>query len=344
MVDSNLSYLHEVATRGSMRAAADSLGIAVSSISRQIASLERQMGLAVLERGRRSAKLTEAGRLLLEFHRERLTQNDRLEERLANLRGSRAGRVEVVVGEGFVGEVLAGMLGTYATRHPGIIVDASMTTSSNDVSRMIAEDEAHIGLAFHPAPDPRIRIAGSAIQGLRAVTRPGHPIARSASVRLSDLGAFRLCLPESAFRTRQLLRGVEIAEQCALHPCITSNSIGLLKTLVRRCDFVTILPELAVHEEVDRGDVVAVPIASAWLPDTSIHVLTRVGRQLSPAALTLCRELVEFLRGCVARVQHARRVHVDREESVSRRMLGSPASSKIAMGPVPSRADGSDLA
>ena len=46
-----LYYFHEAARLGSMRLASDKIGVAVSSISRQIAQLERDMGVALIERG-----------------------------------------------------------------------------------------------------------------------------------------------------------------------------------------------------------------------------------------------------------------------------------------------------
>src|SRR5882724_12218142 len=65
--DLNLQYLYEAARLGSMRAAADLLAVAASSISRQIAQLEGEVGTALIERGARRLRLTEAGRLLIEY-------------------------------------------------------------------------------------------------------------------------------------------------------------------------------------------------------------------------------------------------------------------------------------
>ena len=53
----------------------------------------------------------------------------------------------------------------------------------------------------------------------------------------------------------------------------------LLKALVRSGKFCTILPELAVHEELERGECMTLKLATQLLPDTAIHVLSRVGRK-----------------------------------------------------------------
>jgi molybdate transport repressor ModE-like protein len=59
-----LRLLREVARRGSIAAAAEELSISASAVSQQLAKLERETGVALLERGPRSVRLTAAGVLL----------------------------------------------------------------------------------------------------------------------------------------------------------------------------------------------------------------------------------------------------------------------------------------
>ena len=86
MQDLNVRYLYEAARLGSMRAAADQLDVAVSSISRQISQLEAEVGVALIEHGRRTVMLTEAGKLLIEYYAEQRTHRESFERRL-QLRG-----------------------------------------------------------------------------------------------------------------------------------------------------------------------------------------------------------------------------------------------------------------
>ncbi len=51
MWDNALHYFYEAANMGSMRLASEKIGVAVSSISRQIAQLEQQMGVALRNNG-----------------------------------------------------------------------------------------------------------------------------------------------------------------------------------------------------------------------------------------------------------------------------------------------------
>jgi DNA-binding transcriptional LysR family regulator len=100
------------------------------------------------------------------------------------------------------------------------------------------------------------------------ILRPSHPLAKQASVRLKELEGYPLCLPESSLRTRQLLKEAEIAERVSLQPSITSNSLLLLRNLLCSSDLVTLMPMLAVVEEIERGELVARPLISSLLPET----------------------------------------------------------------------------
>jgi len=81
VLDANrLRVLVEVARAGSITAAAERLSFTPPALSQQLAKLERELGCALLERGRNGVRLTEAGRVLLD-HGERVLGELREAER-----------------------------------------------------------------------------------------------------------------------------------------------------------------------------------------------------------------------------------------------------------------------
>lgn len=67
--DRRIGYLCQVVSAGSIRAAADILDLDPSGFSRQISLLEEEVGSLLLERHNRGVKATEAGEILVEYHR-----------------------------------------------------------------------------------------------------------------------------------------------------------------------------------------------------------------------------------------------------------------------------------
>jgi DNA-binding transcriptional LysR family regulator len=297
----NLRYLYEAAKLGSMRAAADSLGVAVSSVSRQISQLEADVGVALIEHGRRNIKLTETGQLLIEHYSDQLRLNEAFEAKLSDIKGLRTGRIQLAVGEGFIGQPLSSMLIRFNAKHPGLFINLHMSASSNEVVRLVSADDAHLGLVFQSSDDPRIRVLASVRQPLCAVMRIDHALARQKLLKLADLNAHLLCLPESSFRTRQLLQTAEADERILLQPSVTSNSINLLKNLLHSGEFFTVLPVLAVSEEVENGQFAAVPIDSPALQEASVQLISRLGRRLPPAPLRMIAALTVYLESCGGR-------------------------------------------
>jgi DNA-binding transcriptional LysR family regulator len=296
--DLNLRYLYEAAKLGSMRAAADTLGVAVSSVSRQIAQLENDVGIPLIEHGRRNIKLTETGALLIEHYSQQLRLNEAFDAKLSDIKGLRTGRIHLAVGEGFIGEPLAALLTRFNRKHPGLFISVHMSASSNEVVRLVTEDDAHLGLVFNSSEDPRVRVLASVRQPLCAIMRRGHPLAQLRSLKLADLTSQRMCLPDASFRTRQLLRTAEAEEHVCLQPALTSNSITLLKSLLDSGEFVTLLPRLAVSKEVENGQLVAVPMASSALQAAAVQLICRLGRRLPPAPLRMLTALVMYLEAC----------------------------------------------
>jgi DNA-binding transcriptional LysR family regulator len=294
----NLRYLYEASRLGSMRAAADSLGVAVSSVSRQISQLEEDLGLALIEHGRRNIKLTQTGELLIEHYSDQLRLNEAIEAKLSDIRGMRTGRIQLAIGEGFIGEPLSAMLVRFNAKHPGLFINVHMSASSNEVVSLVSADDAHLGLVFQSSDDPRIRVLASVRQPLCAVMKADHPLAAHKLLKLTDLETHRLCLPESSFRTRQLLRLAEADEGVSLQPSLTSNSITLLKSLLNASEFFTVLPVLAVSKEIESGQFTAVPIDSPALQDASVQLISRLGRRLPPAPLRMISALTAYLESC----------------------------------------------
>ncbi len=298
MQELNLRYLYEAAKLGSMRAAADSLGVAVSSVSRQISQLEADVGIALIEHGRRNIKLTETGQLLIEHYSDQLRLNEAFEAKLSDIKGLRTGRIQLAIGEGFIGEPLSSMLVRFNTKHPGLFINLHASASSNEVVRLVSADDAHLGLVFQSSYDPRIRVLASVRQPLCAVMKADHPLAGRKRLKLGDLTEHRLCLPESSFKTRQLLQTAEAEEGVSLQASITANSTTLLKSLLKAGEFFTVLPILAAREEVDTGQLAAVPIDSSALQEASVQLISRLGRRLPPAPLRMITALTTYLESC----------------------------------------------
>src|SRR5918912_2215177 len=87
-----LRLLRELHERGTIAAVADALQFTPSAVSQQLAVLERETGVALLERAGRGVRLTDAARVLVEHADALLARAARAEADLAAAQGAVAGR------------------------------------------------------------------------------------------------------------------------------------------------------------------------------------------------------------------------------------------------------------
>lgn len=293
-METALRYFYEAAKQGSMRLASEKLGIAVSSISRQIAQLETELGVPLIERGRRSVRLTEAGRLAFEFHRNNLVELDNFQSRIQSLRGVRTGLVQLAVGEGLLGSGFFETINGFYSANRGIRIQTHVAATT-EIVRMVKDDEAHIGLVLQIEPEPKIRVRVSVKQDLVVLAHPTHPLASRKSLTVSDLSEHELCLPPREFRIRQILAKTEAAHGILLEPSIITTSIVMMREMAAGGHVVTVLPRALSGQSAPQ--LVAIPFAENEIDSTSVHLISRLGRQLHGAPAKLMVTLEAKMRG-----------------------------------------------
>lgn len=295
MPDVALKYFHATAVHGSMRAAGLKMNVAVSSISRQIAQLETALGVRLLETGRRSIKLTDAGQLAFDYYQSQVAGREAFTARLEALRGLKAGVVELAIGDGCQTRSLHAALDRFRMQHPGI--ELAITTGASDVIlRMILNDEVHLAIGLAIPTDPKLRVRTTARQPLTVVVHPDHPLARLTGVRLPELARHDLCLAPRGSRVRQILAQAELRQQVWLKAAITTNGFQTMREMALIGRVATVLPATSVAQDIDEGRLVSRPLVGLEIEDAPLELVTRLGRQLPSAAMLVLPALEQQIK------------------------------------------------
>src|SRR5947199_10791771 len=117
-----MRVLKEVAAKGSFSAAAESLAYTQSAVSQQIAALEREAGLQLVERSARGVHLTEAGRVLLGHADDILRRLSDAEAELEAMAGLRGGRLRLVAFPSAGASIMPEAVARFRERHPAVEV------------------------------------------------------------------------------------------------------------------------------------------------------------------------------------------------------------------------------
>lgn len=279
------------ADEGTLRGAASRLALEPSTISRQIASLETLLGIALIERGRTGVRLTEAGELLASWLRRQEGELESLRSDLDALRGMRRGRVSIAVGEGFVADLVGTALKSFAARHEGISYTLH-TGSSEEVVHAVTTDEAHLGLAYSPVRNARTRTLVQRRQPLVMLAASDSPFAATrAPVDLATLASFPCAVLAHGSGIGAVLERVESRHGLRFRTTVETRSIPVLKNYVREGLGVTFLPRFVVIRELLDGHIVERDVDVAEFAEGTAHLLTRRGRRLPEVARVLANHL-----------------------------------------------------
>jgi DNA-binding transcriptional LysR family regulator len=140
-----LEVLRAVAEHGSFTGAADALSFTQPAISKQIAALEQQAGVALLERSPRGVRLTQAGSVLVE-HAEAIAERlSAAEEQLEALALMETGRLRLAAFPTAVATVVAEAVAAFDKSHPAVALSLEERLSDESLDLLRA---GHLDLAL----------------------------------------------------------------------------------------------------------------------------------------------------------------------------------------------------
>jgi DNA-binding transcriptional LysR family regulator len=186
-----LLTFREVANRRSFSRAAEALALTQPAVSQQVAALERQLGVRLLDRGPGGPAPTEAGALLLD-HADaiagRLAQAD---AQLAELIVADRELLRVGAFPSALGSIVPAAIAQLRAERPDMQVEA-VEGSARENGAAVAAGELHVAVCFQDVSLPRHEPDGTARHDLGeepmlALLPAGHPLAGRPRVALAAL-------------------------------------------------------------------------------------------------------------------------------------------------------------
>ncbi|GGJ01385.1 transcriptional regulator [Streptomyces brasiliensis] len=284
-----LELLLAVARLGSLGAAARELGITQPAASSRIRSMERQMGLALVDRSPRGSRLTDTGALVTDWARRVVEAAECFDAGAQALRSRRDSRLRVAASMTIAEYLLPGWLLALRAERPDTAVSLHAGNSAAVAERLLA-NEADLGFVEGLSVPTGLDSVVIAHDHLIVVTAPGHPWARRRRpLAASELAATPLILREKGSGTRQVL---DSALGGLARPLIELSSTTAVKAAAVSGAGPAVLSELAVREELAMRRLVSVPVEDVALARDLRAIWPTGHRPVGPA-----RELLSLTRG-----------------------------------------------
>jgi molybdate transport repressor ModE-like protein len=256
-----LRVLAEVARRGSFSAAADALYLSQSAVSQQVATLEKEVGLPLLERTSGGPKLTDAGATLVGHADAAIARLEEAEQEVAAIAGLEGGELRIASFPTASAVLLTGALAEFKTTHPGVRLSVTEAEPEQSLP-MLHAAEVDLALTFDyttlPAAEERDVERELLLSESMYVALPrDHPLAAADRIRLADLAEEAwVCGTRPSSCSRAV---VETCRAAGFDPRIAfeSDEYAVLQGYVAAGLGYTLLPDLALPTL--RADLVVRP-------------------------------------------------------------------------------------
>ena len=254
-----LSLFKEIAAHRSMSRGARQCGVSQSAASQHVQEVERRLGTALFDRGKRPLELTAAGKLYAEFCRDVLRREQEFTVALERFKGEVEGTVRVVsiysTGLSEMGRLQEQFSARYPTAH--LQVEYMRPDKVYDAVR---NDAADLGLVSYPESSREIAAIPWRSEEMQVAVPPAHPLAARYSVYPADLnGQDFIAFDEDLSIRRELdrfLRAHAIEVKIVMH----FDNIQMIKEAVGLGRGISLLPARTMLADIEQGRLVAVKL------------------------------------------------------------------------------------
>jgi DNA-binding transcriptional LysR family regulator len=309
-----LALLREVARHGSFSKAARALYLTQPAVSRQVAKLEQEAGVRLLDRTSTGLRLTDAGRVALDRAEAIAGHLAAAEAELEAIATLSAGRLRLGAFPTVAATLVLDAIRVFRRRHPGVDL-TFMETGTRGVLQRLRAGEIDLALAFRergqPAPSnwDGLHAEHLLVDPLSVALPKSHPLAGKDAIRLRDLRNDGWIQAVQAGPTGITYRACVAA---GFEPRIVSLSdhAPITQGLVAAGIGVTLISGLSVPQA--RRDIVIRPLKPSG-PERDVFAVSLPG-SLQPPAIAA---MVGILRELAPRYGAVRKSAAVRPSSVA---------------------------
>ncbi|MFI0940889.1 LysR family transcriptional regulator [Streptomyces sp. NPDC021020] len=281
-----LRSFEAVVEAGSVTEAAVRLGMAPSSVSQAVRTLEGDLGVRLFEREARGMRTTTAGAELVGWARRLLEQAERARQEVvaADAAARQVTVVRLGALESIAAELVPGILDRLAARRPGLTVEvraeasrdallAAVRSGELDAALLLDTGAALGDLGFAVPPGAELDFLDLDPVPLVLVAAPGRAPA--------DLDDARLLVNTASTCSFALAAGRVFGPGVAR---VQAGSVAVMRAWARQGVGVALLPSFAVAADVAAGALTALPLPRplpalrlrlVWPPSAAAHPSTR---------------------------------------------------------------------
>jgi DNA-binding transcriptional LysR family regulator len=278
-----------VVEQGSLTKGAETMNLALASVSERISGMEASLGAQLLERNRRGITTTAAGDALLRHARLILNQVEQMRGELRSYGTGLKGRIRLLSNTAGLAAFLPYRLGQFLVAYPDLSIDLSERPST-EIAVAMAEGRADLGVVADIADLAALETRTIAQDQLVVVVSQRHRISNERSIAFVDVvGEPFVGLSDAALEAHLGERAARLGRQ--IHYRIQLRRIENVAMLVESGVGIAILSEASTKDLAHFG-LAIVPLQDSWAL-RQLYLCARDFSALTPHAGLLAQQLME---------------------------------------------------
>lgn len=232
--------------------AAEQLDLTQPTVSQQIQTLERELGLALFERLGRGIELTVAGRALLPHAEQMLALEQTAETAVRAAAGLHERTLLLGVGNTLATYILPDLLQRFGWEHPEFAVQISIGNTEQLLAHVLA-GASELALVGSPLDHTHLTIIPFLRTNLVVIVSPDDPWADRSSITLRELAGRRMLVREAGSALQAATTDLLAAAQVQPQQPIVLGNLEAIKRSVEVGLGVALVPAMVVRREVSAG-------------------------------------------------------------------------------------------
>jgi len=286
-----LKYIEKIARTGSLRSAAEELGITPSALNRRILGVEEELGVEIFERHPSGLRPNIAGEILLEYIRDQIADMDRVKSRIADLSGMRAGHINIATTREVVQFFLPDLIKRHLAEFPAVTFGVNLH-ERGEAEASLQDNTNDIAIVFEPIRMGELQTVYSGTQQVYCVLSADHPLVSKKKLKIYDCVDYPLLMPKHPAGIRAVLDRLAGKVGMTLQPALESNSLDLLRLMSQDSKALSFCLAINLRPDLKSDGLAAVPLDTAGvlcagylkgrtLPVAAARFLEIVNRELS---------------------------------------------------------------
>jgi DNA-binding transcriptional LysR family regulator len=286
----HLAHFQAVAQAGSISGGAAAVRVSQPAVSRQIAELEHELGVSLLDRLPRGCCLTEAGRILADYAFRWLSLEKEAARAVEEYRGLKRGRLTLGASQTIGGYLLPGMLAEFHCRYPEVELQVEIGNTER-IHQALLAGSIELGLTEGPLLSEELESTVFFQDELVPIARPDHPLMKRRGLTAREMCREPILLREEGSGTRAVVERALQLRGIAVQPLLSLASPEAVKNAVAAGMGVAIVSRLIISLEMQAGSLGIIPVRDLSML-RPLHFQRLRGRSLSPS-LSKFLEVVE---------------------------------------------------